>query len=85
MFHPIEQTGHNCKIVAIANIEKYFTEGSGKTFPLHKQKKHFFSIRELAKRHGSLQGELLEVKQVSNILHDLGYEALSISIEHAKN
>lgn len=79
MFRPVEQTGNNCKIVAIANIDRYFTHQQSGTFPLHKQKTHFFSIRELAKAHGSIQGELLEAQQASSMLHELGYEVAQVS------
>src|SRR3990167_7256149 len=36
--------------------------------PLHKNKKYTVSIRRLAKKHGSAQGELLEIRQVEKIL-----------------
>ncbi len=72
---PIHQTGHNCKPTAIATIDQYYGQKFGFTpLPLHKEKKHPISIRELAKRHGSLQGELLEMRQMEKILNDLGYE-----------
>lgn len=74
-FAPVLQTGHNCKTVAIAAIDQYY----GKLldypyFPLHKAKKHAFSIRQLAKRKGSVQGELLEIQQITDCFSDLAYE-----------
>lgn len=72
---PVHQTGHNCKITAIASIEKYYSKMLNfRAIPLHKRNKPT-SIRQLAKKHGSVQGELLEIKQLTEILNDMGYEA----------
>lgn len=72
---PVEQTGSNCKSVAIAAIDKkYAGDLNEPSFPLHKTDKYAFSIRQLAKRHGSVQGELLQIGQLKNILTDLGYD-----------
>lgn len=74
-FKPIEQTGHNCKIVAITAIDNHYARLLNiKSVPLHKAKMNSFSIRQLAKRHGSVQGELLEINQIQHCLNDLGYE-----------
>lgn len=74
-FKPVKQTASNCKTVAITNIDKYFAGAYGLAFfPLHKQKKSVISTRELAKRHQSLQGELLEMRQVEEILQEIGYQ-----------
>lgn len=72
---PIYQTGHNCKITAIATIDKFFGRKLGfEPIPLHKNKSAHLSVRELSKTKGSVQGELLEVRQFSEIFSDLGYE-----------
>lgn len=71
---PITQTGHNCKPTAIAAVEQYFSEQLHfKPIPLHKNKTEPLSIRKLAKKHKSCQGELLEVRQLSEIFDELGY------------
>jgi hypothetical protein len=75
---PVPQTGHNCKITAIASIERYFSEIMDyASIPLHKRYSHssLISIRQIAKKFGSKQGELLEAKQMEDILNYIGYEA----------
>ena len=65
---PIHQTGHNCKITAIATVDKHFADKVGfEPIPLHKQKIAPMSIRKLSKTKESRQGELLEVRQFSEI------------------
>lgn len=79
---PVQQTGHNCKITAIATIDKYFAKKLGfEPIPLHKKKSALISIRQLSKMRGSLQGELLESHQISEILMDLGYETELIDFQ----
>lgn len=74
---PVNQTGHNCKITAVATVDQYY--GSLFRFnplPLHKHKKinGNVSIRQLSKAKGSIQGELLEIAQVRGLFEDIGYE-----------
>lgn len=84
-FEPIEQTGHNCKIVAIAAIDNHYARLLNiKPVPLHKAKMNSFSIRQLAKKHGSVQGELLEINQIQYCLNDLGYENEILELSHIK-
>lgn len=74
----VEQTGHNSKITAIASIEQYFSEKIGYvTIPLHKSyaDSPSISLRQIAKKFDSIQGELLEVKQMQEILNFIGYES----------
>ncbi|MBV8801528.1 MAG: ankyrin repeat domain-containing protein [Gammaproteobacteria bacterium] len=72
--YPVDQTGHNCKITAIAAIEKYFSEKNYYLpIPLHKKNTAFLSIRQLAKNVGSQQGELLEIAQVEKIMTLMDY------------
>lgn len=79
---PIDQTGHNCKIVAIATVDNYFAKQLGfMPIPLHKQKCHPASIRQIAKKKGSLQGELLEIRLFSEILADLGYATELVDVQ----
>jgi hypothetical protein len=71
---PIKQNGHTCKPTAIAMVESFYAPLLGlPPLPLRKQKAARVSIRQLAKRHGSVQGELLETEQVQKIFEDLGY------------
>ena len=49
--------------------------------PLHKKKQAPISIRQLSKTKGSQQGELLEVRQLSEIFADLGYETELIDFQ----
>lgn len=72
---PVKQTGHNCKITAIAAIDQYYAQQLGfLPIPLHKNKSSPVSIREIAKKNGSVQGELLEVQRIQQIFADIGYE-----------
>jgi hypothetical protein len=73
------QIGHTCKVIALSNIENYFAEHCGFTaIPMHKLKTHPLSIRELAKQHGSKQGEVLEWRQWGAMLKDLGYTTKTV-------
>jgi hypothetical protein len=79
---PIQQTGHNCKPTAIAAVEKFFADQLGfQAIPLHKKKTALVSIRQLSKTKGSRQGELLEVRQLSEIFMDLGYKTELIDVQ----
>lgn len=76
---PIVQIGNNCKIIAIATIEQYYASLLGFTpIPLHKRKNSSISIRELAKKNGSVQGEVLEIQQLKKTLSDIGYQSTII-------
>ena len=75
---PVSQTGHNCKITAIASIEKFYAEKLNfMPIPLHKNEQtHPVSIREIAKKKNrSVQGELLEIQQLVKILTDIGCDS----------
>lgn len=81
---PVEQTGHNCKLAAIAMAEQYFSsQKSLQAIPLHKQKRDKMSIRQISKLVGSLQGELLEVNQLTKILSLMGYETELIDVSES--
>lgn len=72
---PVKQTGHNCKITAIAAVDLFFaTQFEYEPIPLHKKKDAPTSIRKLSKKRKSIQGELLEVGQLSQIFADLSYD-----------
>ncbi|EHL31980.1 hypothetical protein LDG_6150 [Legionella drancourtii LLAP12] len=78
---PVHQTGHNCKTTAIATTDNYFSKRQGfKPMPLHKKSIAPLSIRQLAKTKGSVQGELLEIRQFSEIFADLGYETELVAV-----
>ncbi len=78
----VQQTGENCKITAIAAVDKYFAEKiSFEPIPLHKNKAVPISMRQLSKTRGSFQGELLEVRQFTEIFGDLGYETELIDFQ----
>lgn len=80
---PVVQTGHNCKITAIAAVENYFAQQLGlQPIPLHKRKTAAISIRQLSKAKGSKQGELLESRQLSEIFAALGYETEVIDFQN---
>lgn len=80
---PVPQTGHNCKTTAIASVDKYYGEKLGfKPIPLHKKKISAISIRELAKKNGSVQGELLEIRQLPKIFKDIGYETELVDFQY---
>ncbi len=71
----VPHTKHHSKIAAVAAIDATFANKLGfEKVPLYKKDSAMLSMRELAKRHGSLQGELLEVSQLASMLSDLGYE-----------
>jgi hypothetical protein len=75
-FQPVFQTGHNCKPVAIAAVEQYYAKQLGyQPIPLHKRStSSSFSIRQIAKYNGSLQGEMLELRQLQQTLMDIGFD-----------
>ena len=84
---PIQQTGSNCKVVALTCVEKYWgTRLNFFSIPLHKNThnhadKHYdtkpaaYSMRQIAKTHRSVQGELLEVTQLTKIMGTIGYQS----------
>lgn len=75
---PVLQTGSNCKTTAIAALDQYFGEKlKYSPIPLHKRYEGsgLTSMREIAKKYGSQQGELLEVKLVTDILEHIGFDA----------
>ncbi|QIV96247.1 hypothetical protein EDC55_10164 [Allofrancisella inopinata] len=74
---PILNPGFNYKTAAIACIDNYFVEQNKWTeiIPLHKDKKFPLSIREISRKYlGSIQGELLERRQILEIGRLLGYD-----------
>lgn len=79
---PTLQTGHNCKPTAIATADEYFANQLGfEPIPLHKKKTVPMSIRQLSKSRRSQQGELLEIRQFSEIFAELGYETKLIDFQ----
>ena len=90
---PTTQTGHICKPTAIATIDHYYAKQEGfqaislnkHNNPLHQRKKNLISMRELAKKQDSVQGELLEMRQVNDIFHDIGYETIVIDFTDKLN
>ncbi|MCP0913522.1 hypothetical protein NKV53_03960 [Legionella sp. 27cVA30] len=85
--NPIEQHGHTCKPTAIATVDKYYGDLFGYTpVPVFGIKKYNHSVRKLAKTVGSVQGELLEIKQLQKICgHYLGYDAEVINFKNNIN
>ena len=74
--NPIKQVGSLCKIVTIANAEKYYAEQMQYTaIPLWSEQKGVESIRKKAKAHQSTQGEILEFDQWQKTLQSLGFES----------
>ena len=71
------QDGHQCKTVAIANIDTYYANSKGwQQIPYRKNNKKTseISIREIVKKHGSQQGEISDLNVVLNIFKELGYK-----------
>jgi len=72
---PQPQVGEICKLVSIANIENYYADQLGFTpIPLNANKLGNLSIRHLAKKGGSAQGEVLEFSRWNDIVTNMGYE-----------
>lgn len=86
----VQQTGANCKIVAIANIENIFSEQqSVPPIPLHKNTSLLYenmpvssqSIRQIAKKNGlSTQGEILNITQMHVLLEALEYQHQTLDL-----
>ena len=94
----VPQTGHICKPTALANIDAYYAHQHGvSSIPLRKNHKfrfdsestfspnvrHSISIRELSKRHGSIQGEVLEAEQYQQLAIKMGYSVEIMSPENS--
>lgn len=78
----LPQIGSTCKVVALGNVEQYFsTHNNFAAIPVHKRKTHTHSIRQLAKARGSLQGEILAFEQWKKLTNTLGYETETVSFE----
>lgn len=81
---PVEQIGHICKPTAVACLDAYYGHLLG-YFPLLLHKSNSASpfpgasIRQISKKFGSMQGELLEVRQVHEILNYIGYETEEVN------
>ncbi len=74
---PVQQTGSNCKTVAITAIDQHYALKLGYSpIPLHKRYDGapLLSMRQIAKELGSLQGELLEIGIIIDMLKHIGYD-----------
>ena len=72
---PRTQVGHICKPTALSFIEQYYGKQIGfSPIPLRKAHIQPYSLRQLAKKHGSVQGEVLEITRLQEMCTDLGYE-----------
>ena len=85
----VEQTGHICKPTALANMDAYYANLHGiNAIPLRKNHRQRYnassdnnatlgrtpvSIRALSKRHGSIQGEVLEAEKYGHVAKSMGY------------
>jgi hypothetical protein len=83
------QNGHDCKVVALANLDNYYASALEiPNIPVHKNHQGFFvdernrhteaasphvSLRQIAKKQGSLQGEVLESGILRGIAKEIGY------------
>ena len=73
---PLPQVGQICKLVSIENVEVYYAKKFGfDAMPLRANKTGNISIRYLAKRNHSLQGEILEFSMWQKNLTDMGYKS----------
>jgi hypothetical protein len=82
----VDQIGHTCKVTALSSLDLYLaTKHHFEALPFFKNSLPagfpIVSMRQVAKKFGSVQGELLEIKQVQNILNDIGYEAEIINFQ----
>lgn len=98
---PAEQTGHICKITALANVDNYYSQHySVENIPSRKNKKLIYpnelnqhtkskdasiSVRELAKNYDSVQGEILRFEDLKKIANDMGYSTNTISPKSPKD
>lgn len=85
----IHQHGHICKPTALANLDWYYANHlQVPNIPLRKNhngfyesqlneyakyKAPFMSVRQIAKSHGSVQGEVLQFDALAEIAEDMGY------------
>lgn len=77
-----QQFGETCKIQAVANIDTYYAcQQRYRRIPMFKHMHNFLSedkrinlsVRELAKRNKSKQGEILERGMLKKVIEELGY------------
>ncbi|WP_419420251.1 hypothetical protein ACNVED_02840 [Legionella sp. D16C41] len=80
----VQQYGATCKLTVIASVDRFFAHKNHyPAVPVFKnskgvygQEKSGVSIRQLSKYLGSIQGELLEIDQLTTLLNQsLGYES----------
>ncbi|HEX7985585.1 MAG TPA: hypothetical protein VF616_18860 [Duganella sp.] len=85
------QNGHDCKLMALANLDNYYASALKiPNIPVHKNHQGFFvderneygakanpnvSVRQMAKKYGSLQGEILESRILGKVAQEMGYSS----------
>lgn len=81
--------GQHCKLSALALIDAYCSDIlTQKKIPLlsERQKcpknKPILSVRKIAKKHNSIQGEVLQVCDLEKIAMDMGYKVEILTVEN---
>ena len=70
------QRGENCKLKALADaISHTALKSKSKRFPLYKASKYSSSLRELAKKNGSVVGEVYSIEMLRKTCSDAGFES----------
>ncbi len=76
----VPQVGQICKTITIANVEIYFANTIGfSALPLWKERIQPYSIRQIVKTDGSIQGEILSIAQCKKTLDKMGYDSEIVS------
>jgi hypothetical protein len=71
-----EQRGENCKLKALADAMAYTAlKCKTNSLPLYKAKKYSSSLRELAKKNGSVVGEVYSIEMLRKTCSDAGFES----------
>ena len=85
----VPQHGGTCKLTAIASLDRFFAHRNRypaipvfkNTQGVYGSEERAISLRQLAKQVGSIQGELLEISQVTTLLtQSLGYQCAVVDL-----
>ncbi|UXK10727.1 hypothetical protein NYP80_10175 [Erwinia pyrifoliae] len=79
-FYP-PRRGEHCKIYALALVEAFYADSMAiKKIPLLAEKGNVESIRKIAKKFNSVQGEVLQSSDLKKIAEYMGYEVELINL-----
>lgn len=80
---PISNRGGHCEIAALATIDSRQARIYGvPKMPLLAQKQDVISVRNIAKRHNSAQGEVMQINDFKGIAEEMGYEVTILRPEN---